>query len=40
MAIHESCHDYLHMSKGVSQDYREPDAPKGARPDLIERGAG
>ena len=40
MAIHESCHDYLHMSKGASQDYREPDAAKAARPDLTERGEG
>lgn len=40
LAIHESCHDYLHMSKGVSQDYREPDAGKPARPDLTERGEG
>ncbi len=38
VAIHESCHDYLHMSKSASQDYREPDAGKPARPDLIERG--
>ncbi len=38
MAIHESCHDYLHMSKGESQDYREPDAGKPARPVLKERG--
>ena len=37
-AIHESCHGYLHMSKGVSQDYREPDAGKPARPDLTGRG--
>jgi group II intron reverse transcriptase/maturase len=35
MAVHESCHDYLHMSK---PDYRKPDAGKPARPDLTERG--
>jgi hypothetical protein len=28
------------MSKGASQDYREPDAAKAARPDLTERGEG
>ena len=38
IAIHESCHDYIHMSKGVSQEHREPDAVKVARPDLNERG--
>ena len=38
LAIHESCHDYLHMSKGASQEHREPDARKRARPDLKERG--
>ncbi|MBD2128202.1 reverse transcriptase N-terminal domain-containing protein [Microcoleus sp. FACHB-1] len=38
VAIHESCHDYIHMSKGISQDYREPDARKRACPDLSERG--
>ncbi len=38
VAIHETCHDYLHMSKGTSQDYREPDAGKPARPDLTGRG--
>ena len=38
LAIHESCHDYLHMSKGASQEHREPDAVKVARPDLTERG--
>jgi len=26
------------MSKGVSQEHREPDAGKPARPDLTERG--
>lgn len=35
---HESCHDYIHMSKGASQEYREPDAAKPARPVLTERG--
>ena len=35
MAVHESCHDYIHMS---NQDCREPDAGKPARPDLTERG--
>lgn len=35
MAVHESCHDYIHMSK---TDCREPDARKRARPDLNERG--
>ena len=38
LAIHESCHDYSHMSKGASQEHREPDARKRARPDLNERG--
>jgi group II intron reverse transcriptase/maturase len=38
LAIHESCHDYLHMSKGASQERRKPDARKRARPDLTERG--
>jgi group II intron reverse transcriptase/maturase len=38
LAVHESCHDYLHMSKGKSQEHREPDALKGARPDLNGRG--
>ncbi|MEG4964810.1 HNH endonuclease signature motif containing protein, partial [Microcoleus sp. K4-B3] len=28
LAVHESCHDYLHMSKGASQEHREPDAGK------------
>ena len=37
LAIHESCHDYIHMSKGASQEHREPDAGKPARPDLTER---
>ena len=38
LAIHESCHDYLHMSKGYAQEHRELDARKRARPDLTERG--
>jgi len=38
LAIHESCHDYHHMSKSESQERREPDAGKPARPDLNERG--
>lgn len=38
LAIHESCHDYAHMSKGASQERREPDAVKIARPVLNERG--
>ena len=38
LAVHESCHDYLHMSKGESQERRELDARKRARPDLNERG--
>ena len=38
LAVHESCHEYLHMSKGASQEHREPDAGKPARPDLTERG--
>jgi RNA-directed DNA polymerase len=37
-AVHESCHDYIHMSKSESSEYREPDAVKAARPDLTERG--
>ncbi len=37
-ALHESCHDYLHMSKGTAQLNREPDAMKVTRPDLTERG--
>jgi RNA-directed DNA polymerase len=37
-AVHESCHDYIHMSKSESQEYREPDARKRARPDLTGRG--
>ncbi|WP_445301711.1 group II intron reverse transcriptase [Microcoleus sp. MON1_C1] len=38
LAVHESCHDYLHMSKGASQEHRELGAVKVARPDLTERG--
>nr|WP_269667527.1 reverse transcriptase domain-containing protein [Crinalium epipsammum] len=38
LAIHESCHNYVHMSKGASQEHREPDATKVARPVLNERG--
>ncbi len=40
LATHKSCHNYIHMGKGKSQEHREPDAPKGARPDLNERGEG
>ncbi|MEH2131949.1 MAG: reverse transcriptase domain-containing protein [Nostoc sp.] len=36
-AIHESCHDYKHMSKSASQEHREPCAVKVARTDLTER---
>ena len=35
MAVHESCHNYIHTSK---TDCREPDARKRASPDLNERG--
>jgi RNA-directed DNA polymerase len=38
LAVHESCHDYIHMGKSESQEHREPDARKRARPDLTERG--
>ncbi len=38
LAVHESCHDYIHMSKGYAQEHRELDARKRARPDLTERG--
>jgi len=38
LAIHSSCHDYIHMGKGESREHRKLDAPKGARPDLTERG--
>lgn len=38
LAIHESCHDYLHMSKGKNQEHRKLGARKLARPDLNERG--
>ncbi len=40
LAVHESCHDYLHMSKGASQEHRELGAGKLARPDLTERCGG
>jgi RNA-directed DNA polymerase len=40
LAVHSSCHDYIHMSKGESQKHRELDAVKIARPDLNERGEG
>lgn len=35
LAIHESCHDYLHMS---NKEHREPCAMKVASTDLTERG--
>ena len=38
LAVHESCHDYIHMSKAASQEHRELDAVKAARPVLTERG--
>jgi RNA-directed DNA polymerase len=38
VAIHESCHDYVHMGKSESQEFREPYAVKVARTDLTERG--
>lgn len=38
VAIHESCHDYTHMSKSQSQEFRKLDAGKPARPDFRERG--
>lgn len=38
LAIHESCHDLIHMSKGENQERRKLDAGKLARPDLTERG--
>ena len=40
LAVHESCHDYIHMSKGASQEHRELGAVKAACPDLKERGEG
>ncbi|MEG3902630.1 reverse transcriptase domain-containing protein [Microcoleus sp. B4-C5] len=40
LAVHESCHDYIHMSKGASQEHRELGAVKVARPDLTERCGG
>lgn len=35
IVVHESCHDYTHMSK---LEHRKLDAVKAARPDLTERG--
>lgn len=40
VAIHESCHDYLHMSKSEKLEYRERGAGFPARHELTERGAG
>ncbi len=38
LAVHESCHDYIHMSNECKpQEYQEPDARKRARPVLTER---
>jgi 5-methylcytosine-specific restriction endonuclease McrA len=37
IVLHESCHDYLHISK---TDCQEPDTRKRVRLDLTERGAG
>ena len=34
LAIHESCHDYIHMGKGASQERRELDEAKVSRPGL------
>ncbi len=34
LAVHKSCHDYIHMSKSVS---RKLDEMKVSRPDLTER---
>ena len=39
-ATHESCHDYQHMSKSHGYEFRKLDAPKGARPDYMERYEG
>ena len=36
-ALHESCHDYVHMSKGNAQLNRELGEAKVSRPDLKER---
>jgi 5-methylcytosine-specific restriction endonuclease McrA len=38
LAVHESCHDYIHISSCASQEHRELDAVKVARPVLTERG--
>jgi len=38
LAVHKSCRDYIHMSKGASQEHREPNAGKPARSVLTERG--
>ena len=39
LAIHRSCHHYIHMAKvGKTKDIRELDAGKPARPVLKERG--
>jgi RNA-directed DNA polymerase len=40
LAVHESCHDYLHMSKGASQEHQEPNAGKPGRSVLNERCEG
>jgi 5-methylcytosine-specific restriction endonuclease McrA len=37
VVIHESCHDYIHMSKSESLVIREPSAVKVACSDLTER---
>jgi 5-methylcytosine-specific restriction endonuclease McrA len=37
LAVHDSCHDYIHMSKGASQEHRELGAVKVARPDRAVR---
>ncbi len=37
VAIHESCHDYLHMGKRESKEHREPSAVKTARSDRTRR---
>jgi RNA-directed DNA polymerase len=39
LAIHSSCHHYIHMSKGLKdQGFRKPSAGKLARSDFTERG--
>lgn len=40
VALHQSCHHYLHMSNCESSEHREPDAGKPARPVLSERCEG